>query len=86
MTTYINDANKDPSKKVFVLVAYTGHGLIDSDNKTCMYFRANAEYNEEYPNEKHIGVFNLEKTICRWAKCYRNNYIMAVFDCCREKI
>lgn len=65
---------KDGSKRVLVYVYYSGHGVMDTTTKIVL--------NEE---DEVFRYFSMEAKLSIAAK-YQNTYVVAVFDCCRERL
>ena len=63
--------NKIAKKRTLVYVYYAGHGACDND--TCIILN---ERSAMYPLEKML------RAISRMKDCY----VIALFDCCREKL
>ena len=72
----IKDSHKDKSKPILLDVYFAGHGILQSTTKIVL--------NEDDPNPK-MRYFDLESKLSSLSKL-NNNYISAVFDCCREEI
>lgn len=66
--------DKTNSKKILLYCYYSGHGVMDSTTKVVT--------NEE---EAELRYYSLESLLSVLSG-YRNSYVCAVFDCCRENM
>jgi len=64
--------NDEDDEKTLLFIYYSGHGMMD----TRLHSVVNDKKRERFPLETKI----------RNLATIRNNYIISVFDCCREKI
>jgi hypothetical protein len=64
--------HKDATKSILLYVYYSGHGILDNTTKIVL--------NEEDPMFRY---FDLEQKLSSLSKL-KNNFITAIFDCCRE--
>ena len=62
----------DGKRKLLLIIYYAGHGVIKSTTEIMM---------NETDCKKRF--FPLERKL-NLLSCYKNNYITAIFDCCRE--
>lgn len=67
----------DEGKKTMVFVYYTGHGLMDE--------RSLIVVNDDSTKPKNAFMFPLERYI-RTISENPNNYMVALFDCCRARV
>jgi Caspase domain len=70
----LQKSHKDPSKSILLYVYYSGHGILDNTTKMVM--------NEDDPIFRY---FDLEQKLSCLSKL-SNNFISAIFDCCREEL
>ncbi len=70
----LQESHKDNSKSVLLYVYYGGHGILDSTTKIVL--------NEKDPMFRY---FDLEQKLSSLSKL-SNNFIAAIFDCCREEL
>ena len=72
----LKKSHKDKSKPILLYVYFAGHGILQNTTKIVL--------NEDDPNPK-MRYFDLESKLSSLSKL-NNNYISAVFDCCREEV
>jgi hypothetical protein len=70
----LQKSHKDKSKSVLLYVYYSGHGILDNTTKIVL--------NEEDPMFRY---FDLEQRLSSLSKL-SNNFVTAIFDCCREEL
>ena len=74
-------ANAKAGKRTFVYFQYGGHGFVDDDGFTQALCNIEVTDDEEYDRQ----LYPIEKQLRTLAE-YPDVYILAVLDCCRERI
>lgn len=68
----LQQSHKDAEKSILLHVYYGGHGILNNTTSIVL--------NEEDPKFRY---FKLEQKLASFSKL-KNNFIAAIFDCCRE--
>ena len=68
--------NTQNRKKLLLFVCFAGHGAIIESQTHIMF-------NEERDEDRYV---NFEGLLRGWTEVMKNNYIIAIFDCCRDYI
>lgn len=72
----LEEADLDSNKSTLLCVYYTGHGAICKGTTHIILNETDATNDRYYPLQQKLKLLS----------GYRNTFVMAVFDCCRESI